>query len=551
MAKTQMSELQDDTNTVEVLPELKGVKILTETTKSIPDVESDPFLKTFDKNSFSSQDVYKNVSTHMEKSLHNSDGTVKSKQYEENEAVSMYSALDVVEVPYNMQYLAKLYESNSVHAAAVDAKIDNIVGLGYYWDNTRKAEKIRDRAAKKSAEKLEAVENNLRDDRDRLDQVLSEMNAFDEFEEILEKVLKDRFTTGNGYIEVGRRRDGMIGYIGHVSSQYMRVRTHRDGYIQYAGGQPVFFRNFGDKTTPDPFGIDPNPNEIIHLKENSPTNNFYGVPEIVAAIHNIAGIEFANKYNIEYFENKAVPRYIITTSGCTIGKNVHAEILRFFETTTKGKHHRSILIPLPSQNAKIEFTPVETKKQEASFVDYIEQNSKYILARHRVPANRLGITNGAGIGDTRDANKMFKETVCNPEQRLLEKKLGRIFKELTDLFVFKLHEYTLTDENEQSQIQERQLRMGLIVPDEGRAKLGLSARPDGKGRESLDTRALQELALQAQKATIGGPAGKEISQQKATAGKTRTKNANESANKTDGIGATRSRNTKGSGAKER
>jgi len=237
-----------------------------------------------------------------------------------------------------------------------------------------------------------------------------------------------------------------------------------------------------------------------------------------------------------------------------------------------------MVVPLPNANAKIEFTPVETKKQEASFVEYIDQNTKHILARHRTPANRLGMTAGTGIGDARDANKMFKETVCNPEQSLLEKKLNRIFREFTDLFTFKLTEYTLTDENEQSQIHERQLRMGQIVPDEARAEIGLPRRPDGNGDQPVDNRSVAEMTLkmQAEEAdkarkssekmaresakvasqqqpgaqpTIGGAAGKAASQQKAQANQSRTRNANQSANKTDGTGATQSRNAKGTGAK--
>lgn len=571
MAKTQMSESEEGSETIE-LPELKGVKILTEETRVIPDAETDTFLRDFTKELIDSEPLHET----LEKSYQNKARTAGSKQFVEGSTVSMYDVLDVVEVPYNQVYLAKLYEANSIHAAAVDAKIDNIVGLGYYWAYTRRADKLRDRAARKGDDEAKRkLDDGLVDDRHKLDSAIADMNSLDEFDETLEKVLRDRFTTGNGYLEIGRRIDGTIAYLGHIPSANMRVRRARDGFVQYSGEKPVFFRNFGDTKTPNPLGNDPRPNEVIHYKRHSPTNSYYGVPEIVSAKNNIAGIEFANQYNIEYFENKAVPRYIITTSGCVINQKTHAELLRFFETTIKGKSHRSILIPLPNANAKVEFTPVETKKQEASFIDYIDQNAKHILARHRVPANRLGIVGGTGIGDARDANKMFKETVCNPEQRLIEKKLNRIFRELTDLFSFKLNEYTLTDENEQSQIDERRLRNGIITPDEAREKMGLPSRPDGEGDQALDVRSLQLLAqasaekmqrsaltnatkiantnatAAAPKPTIGGAAGKAASQQKATAAQSRTRNANESSNKTDGTGATQSRNSKGSGAKPR
>lgn len=576
MARIRMSESEEDNLE---LPELTGVQILTETTEIVPDEVSDPFLRKFDETSVP-KTIFKKYDTELRKSFKSRNGTAQSKQYVEGGRISLYGVLDIVEPPYNQAYLAKLYETNAIHAAAVDAKIDNIVGLGYYWDYNRKADKIRQKAARKEDDAAkQKVEDNLIDDMHKLDAYVSDLNNLDEFDEILEKVLRDRFTTGNGYLEIGRRKDGTIEYLGHIPSLFMRVRRTRDGFVQYANGDPVFFRNFGDRKTSDPFERDPQPNEVIHYKKHSPVNSYYGVPEIVSATDNIAGIEFANQYNIEYFEHKAVPRYIITTSGCTISRDTHAKLLRFFETTTKGKHHRSLLVPLPNANAKIEFTPVETKKQEASFVEYIDQNTKHILARHRVPANRLGMSGGTGIGDSRDANKMFKETVCNPEQRLLEKKLNRVFKEFTDLFTFKLNEYTLTDENEQSQIHERQLRMGQIVPDEARAEIGLPRRPDGNGDLPVDNRSVAEMTLQmqaeeqekARKSTekmaresakaseqikpgaapsVGGVAGKAAAQQKASANQSRTRNANQSANKTDGTGATQSRNAKGTGAKK-
>lgn len=582
-----MLESESSEEVVE-LPKIDKVFTLTEEKRVVKDGSTDFFLKTLSEDSVRDHKILKSLQDKIfEKGFTDESGKIGSKQYVEGENnMTMYGALDCVEPPYNQSFLAKLYETNGIHAASVDAKIDNISGFGYYWDYSRKAEKIRQRAAKKDDDKRNAVESSLIDDKGTLDDAINKMNKFDNFDEILEKVLKDRFTTGNGYFEIGRNDDGIISFIGHIPSIHMRVRRTRDGFVQYAGDKPIFFRNLGDKKTKDPFGNDPKPNEIIHYKKYSPTNNYYGVPEIISATDNLAGVEFANKYNIEYFEHKAVPRYIITTKGVVVTEKVHSELLRFFETTTAGKSHRSIMIPMPNPNAEIEFVPVETKKQEASFTEYIDQNVKLILARHRVPPNRLGMGAGTGIGDSRDANKIFKESVCGPEQRTLEKKLAKVFRELTDLFVFKLHEYTLTDENEKSQIHERYARMGIIVPDEARTEIDLGPRPDGRGDEPVDAKSMAEAQIDAAAelqtaqlasaektaranaaatkaaaaakpataakapAKTANPAGKAAAAQKATANQSRTRDANRSANKTDGTGATQSRNAKGTGRKQ-
>jgi phage portal protein BeeE len=46
------------------------------------------------------------------------------------------------------------------------------------------------------------------------------------------------------------------------------------------------FRNFGAKN-PNPVTSDPRPNEIIHIKQYSPLNTFYGIPDIISAVSSL------------------------------------------------------------------------------------------------------------------------------------------------------------------------------------------------------------------------------------------------------------------------
>lgn len=45
----------------------------------------------------------------------------------------------------------------------------------------------------------------------------------------------------------------------------------------------------------------------------------------------MAGNEFAGKYNLDYFENKAVPRYIITVKGAKLSTESERKLLEFFK----------------------------------------------------------------------------------------------------------------------------------------------------------------------------------------------------------------------------
>lgn len=510
-------------------------------------VENDIFKKSFDLKKLPATEQRA-----LKKILANSKNTARSKQWQDDSPVSIYSAADCIEPVYNQEYLAKLYDMDPHHAAAVDALVDNIVGLGHYLAFSRKTEKVRIRTAKERPEKKEKLDEKLEDLKSEINEALDEFNQIDTFEEILDKVARDRFTMGNGYLEIGRTLSGEIGYIGHIPAHTMRIRRLRDGFVQYVGNKPIFFRNFGDKSTANPFSND-TPNEIIHFKRYSPVDTYYGVPEIASAIDAIAGNKFASRYNVEYFENKAVPRYVVKVRGVDLSLPQKKELLKLFETNTKGQSHRTIVIPLPpNKEADIEFEAIETKVQEASFVNYTKANIQAILARHRVPQNRLGIPAEGSNASSKDADKIFKESVCRPQQRIFEKLVGKIFKELTVAFVFKLNEYTLTDEDQQSIIDERYLKTGVYVPDEVRSENGLPPRPDGKGNEPLDVRSVQEDALDAAAEQAEVAAKTQAAQMKAEqkADGNRQRDSVRSANRSQAAGAPASRNAAGEGKKK-
>ena len=392
------------------------------------------------------------------------------------QAITGYAMFDLIEPPYNLEYLSKVYEISTYNYAAINAKVANIVGLGYDFIETKKTNDAFDSITdEKQLERARRKLNKLRQD---LHSWLDTTNEEDTFTQTLIKVYTDLEATGNGYIEVGRTTAGNIGYIGHIPSKTMRVRRLRDGFVQLLYGKAVFFNNFGDSETENPIaGQEDRPNEIIHLKKYTPMNNYYGIPDIIAAQVALAGNELSGRYNLDYFENKAVPRYIITVKGAKLSAESERKLLEFFQVGLKGKNHRSLYVPLPSDSAdsKVEFKmePIEAGNQEGSFEKYRKSNRDEILLAHRVPINKIGTPEGVNLAVARDADKTFKEQVCRPAQMILEKKINAIFEEKTDALTLKFNELTLTDEDTQSKIDERYLRMQVITPNEVRIRKGM------------------------------------------------------------------------------
>jgi len=391
-----------------------------------------------------------------------------------------YGLFDVITPPWNLYELANFYDTSFANHAAIDAKVENIVGLGYDFKITPrtmlKLESSSDKGATDRARKrIERAKIELRD-------WLESLNSDDSFTSTMEKVYTDLQATGNGYLEVSRTVKGDIGYIGHIPATTMRVRRLRDGFVQVIANKVVYFRNFG-ATNPNPLGTDPRPNEIIHFKEYSPLNTFYGVPDIISAVTALSGDALASQYNIDFFSNKAVPRYVVTLKGAKLSSEAEDKMFRFLQTGLKGQNHRTLYIPLPgdSDTNKVEFKmePIENGVQEGSFEKYRKQNRDDILVAHQVPLSKLGGSDSASIAAALAQDRTFKEQVARPAQRNLEKMITKVVREKTDIVDFKFNELTLTDEIAQSQILERYVKTQIMVPNEARELLNLPQRDGG------------------------------------------------------------------------
>lgn len=385
-----------------------------------------------------------------------------------------YGLFDVITPPWNVYELANYYDTSFANHAAIDAKVENIVGLGYKFEisprTMLKLEASTDSGATARAR------NRIERSKIELTDWLESLNEDDSFTSTMEKVYTDVQSVGNGYLEIGRTVRGEIGYVGHIPATTMRVRRMRDGFVQIIANKVVYFRNFGAKN-PNPITSDNRPNEIIHFKQYSPLNTFYGVPDIISAISSLHGDQLASQYNIDYFSNKAVPRYVVTLKGAKLSADAEEKMFRFLQTNLKGQSHRTLYIPLPgdTENNKVEFSmqPIENGVQEGSFKEYRKQNRDDILIAHQVPLSKLGGSDSAAIAAALAQDRTFKEQVARPAQRQLEKMINKIIREKTDILEFKFNELTLTDEIAQSQILERYVKTQVMLPNEARQQLGL------------------------------------------------------------------------------
>ena len=133
-----------------------------------------------------------------------------------------YGLFDIITPPYNMYELANFYDTSFANHAAIDAKVENVVGLGYRFDisdrtSLRLETSNDEQASARARKRIERMKIELRD-------WLENLNDDDSFTKTMEKVYIDLEATGNGFIEIGRTVDGDFGYLCHIPATTVRVR---------------------------------------------------------------------------------------------------------------------------------------------------------------------------------------------------------------------------------------------------------------------------------------------------------------------------------------
>ena len=109
------------------------------------------------------------------------------------------------------------------------------------------------------------------------------------------------------------------GYLGHIPATTIRMYAVSVTALSRLSVSSSVLRPLRTLERPQPNRSNDKPNEIIHIKKYCPTTGFYGIPDIVAAKQAVAGNEFAARFNLDYFENKAVPRHVIILKGASLG----------------------------------------------------------------------------------------------------------------------------------------------------------------------------------------------------------------------------------------
>jgi len=163
--------------------------------------------------------------------------------------------------------------------------------------------------------------------------------------------------------------------------------------------------------------------EIIHLRKYHPLSPLYGIPAFIASFTAMVSDEAAEKWNLGFFENNRVPRWLFKLIGQGITDKEKEDFKTYFTQVLKGRSHVPMIIAMSDPDSKIETEKLEADVNEGSFLQTRDKNRDEIIASHGVPPRMVGVIipgqmGGGSEGQTQRED--FRDFSVTPLQKILK-----------------------------------------------------------------------------------------------------------------------------------
>lgn len=291
----------------------------------------------------------------------------------------------------------------------------------------------------------------------------------------------DKNYTGGSYMEVVRNLAGEPAELHAVSARTMRISTpdkepvkhdqwirNEDGtwekiirytnfrkYCQMVGGTKVWFKEFGDPRQLDKYTgefeeegkeipFERRATEIIHDCYLS-RNTIYGEPPWISELVNIAASNSAKSVNYLYFENRAIPDFVITVSGGYLGDKAVEQVKQYMQSHLKGMNafHSTMVLeakPFTFEDAtgsekatpvRIEIEPLtQFMQHDQQFQELIKNTQKWARESFRLPPLLIGGAEEYSHAATKEAKTVAEQQVFGPRREEVNDKYNRIIHEI-------------------------------------------------------------------------------------------------------------------------
>ncbi len=391
----------------------------------------------------------------------------ESKQLPEADSFrEQYAEAGLVQPPYNLDYLANLLEVNTTHMRCCRQKAVDAAGLG--WTLIHESEGADD------------------EERGRIEDLLRKPGDMT-FRGLMEALIIDYEALGNCCMEVTRDDIGDVSGIYHVPAKTVRVHTSQKKFCQKRDVRTQWFRLFGYEEegpldgSSGEFGAD-DPSryatEMIYIRKYHTRSDYYGLPDIIPALGALVGDLHRRDYNMQFFENNAIPQYAVVVTGCTMNDQLREMIRTYFSREVKGSAHKTLVLTVEGTEARVTFEKLAVDTRDASFREFRQDNIEEVLEAHGVPPYRVGIAKEGSLGGNTayESTKIYKASVVEPLQEIFEGLINeQIIRQGLGIkgWSFKFADLDVEDRNAAVERDQKLFAMGALTPNQLRERHGL------------------------------------------------------------------------------
>ncbi|WP_296875511.1 phage portal protein [uncultured Methanobrevibacter sp.] len=306
-----------------------------------------------------------------------------------------------------------------------------------------------------------------------LEEFLNDFN----FDEEVEKFADDVETFGYAGLEI-LREGNKIKSVNHISSLYLRMCKDKKRVVNQINSVKTYFKvydptnmevlnkktgTFNEGITPDTIA-----NEILWFNTHSSESKVYGKPKYVSEIPAIVTDNAIVEYQQSHFRTRGVPNYIITISG-NIEENedysmddFEKDLEKEFKDVTNEPGTAMVLtIPSEDNNLNVNVHKIGEEKKEGSFLELAESIGDRIRRIHRVPRERLGDSEGSGVGSNR--TEMLLKNYSKSTVGTLQKRIANVINKTIIKYEFQktyiIIEYNPVNFEEEDNILERGIKL--------------------------------------------------------------------------------------------
>ena len=291
--------------------------------------------------------------------------------------------------------------------------------------------------------------------------LLEQPNGEDTFTDICSEIVIDLETYGDAYIETVLDKEGLPSALYNIYCPSIRVLVDEHGVVQ---GYIQIQDSWGSQNA-----VTFTNEEIEHFRLHNPGNEVYGLSPLESLATPIEIDLYAQAYNRDFFKNDATPRLHVDMGNCTIDQLKRNR--EYWKSTFRGtgNPHKTIIT-----EGGATCKPIGTPPKDMEFLNQRKFSRDEILSVYGVPPEKIGIMDSANRANSKEQDKTFKEDKIIPLQKYLGDKINKQIVARFDVpYKFEFIKPDIEDAKSQAEIDEIDLRNGIVTINEVRRKRGL------------------------------------------------------------------------------